>query len=120
MPTPTIVQSTSAASAGGATTTLTLSGVTAGNCLIVEFLSQSSGNSTGTMADSNGTVVTARFSNNFGTGTDVRAGIGYVANCSGGTHVFTLTSPSTARPSFGAVQEWSGLTATPFDTSGFS
>jgi hypothetical protein len=38
-----------------------------------------------------------------------------VANAASGTHVFTLTSATSGRPSFGAAQEFSGVKLTPLD-----
>lgn len=120
------VQSTTASGAAVTSQQIALSGVTAGNTLIltVTYVDIAVGTSSApaTPIDSNGTVSTgiapACQVNNGGSG----AAVYYVPNCAAGTHTFTANPFNNANQLYCelTLAEWSGLTAAPLDKTSSS
>jgi hypothetical protein len=91
----------------GTTNTVTITGVTAGNLLTVQFIGAAAPVATQSLADSNGTVTPAANPNNVD---GVYAGIYYVPNANSGSHTFTLTTNVNASGELIAC-EWTGVVA---------
>lgn len=120
------VQATTASNQGVSSQSISLTSVTAGNCLILLIsyadVSQLSAATPAVPTDSNGTVSTAiNPTSQINAGNLSAAGVEifYVQNCNAGTHSFTINPFSHAAALYieSSLTEWNVLTATPIDKS---
>jgi hypothetical protein len=119
--TPALVQTTSGTNSGTNTSmSCTLSGVTAGNLLVLTMSAQSSGaGAPDAPLDTNGTPQLAIQTGPWGSGTGIYTGIYHIANAASGTHTVSVANIQTsARPSYITLTEFSNMANfAPYDVS---
>lgn len=105
--TPTLIQSVAPAAVGGSTTiNASLTGVTAGNTLIIAGCLSTNGTATITFSDGTNTYTNCQATTNDGTTLSIRTG--FASNIAGGNVTVTVTS-TVSGTMRAMLQEWSNL-----------